>query len=106
MVVEEIVLVDWVRDLYAGGHVVEAADCRIKGEYDVDDREMVLKLGLASCHTEPYRRPTMKEIVALLHGQDVAEAPVKLLSDLALGDDNGGGAESNEEAPLYSSSPI
>ncbi|XP_058763067.1 L-type lectin-domain containing receptor kinase S.1-like [Vicia villosa] len=106
--VEEIVLVDWVRELYAGGGVVEAADSRIKGEYDVEDMEMVLKLGLACCHPDPNRRPTMKEVVAFLLGEDVAEAPGKVLSDLANGDDNdgGGGGESNEEAPLHSSSPI
>lgn len=110
VVVEEIVLVDWVRDLYAGGHVVEAADSRIKGEFDVDDMEMVLKLGLACCHPEPNRRPTMKEVVAFLLGEDATEAPGKVLSDLAHGDDNGGGGgggrESNEEAPLHSSIPI
>ncbi|CAI8609864.1 unnamed protein product [Vicia faba] len=108
VVVEEIVLVDWVRELYAGGCVVEAADSRIKGEYDVDDMEMVLKLGLACCHPEPNRRPTMKEVVAFLLGEDVAEVPRKVLSDLAHGDDNSGvgGRESTEEAPLHSSSPI
>ncbi|GAU35796.1 hypothetical protein TSUD_155710 [Trifolium subterraneum] len=104
---EEVVLIDWVRELYARGCVVEAADSRMKGEYDVGDMEMVLKLGLACCHPEPNRRPTMKEVVALLLGEDVADAPGKVLSDLARGDDNGGGGgELDEEAPLQSSSPI
>ncbi|CAJ2664308.1 unnamed protein product [Trifolium pratense] len=104
---EEVVLIDWVRELYARGCVVEAADSRMKGEYDVGDMEMVLKLGLACCHPEPNRRPTMKEVVALLLGEDVADAPGKVLSDLARGDDNGGGGgESDEEAPLQSNSPI
>jgi hypothetical protein len=69
--------------------------------------EMVLKLGLACCHPEPNRRPTMKEVVALLLGEDIAEAPGKVLSDLARGDDNGGGGgrESDEEVPLQSTSP-
>jgi hypothetical protein len=49
----------------------------------------------------------MKEVVALLLGEDVADAPGKVLSDLARGDDNGGGArESDEEVTLQSSSPI
>ncbi|XP_058763054.1 L-type lectin-domain containing receptor kinase S.1-like [Vicia villosa] len=105
---EEIVLVDWVRELYAEGCVVEAADSRIKGEYDVDDMEMVLKLGLACCHPDPSRRPTMKEVVAFLLGEDVAEARRKALSDLAQGDDKygWGGGELIEEAPSHSSSPF
>jgi len=105
VVEEEVVLIDWVRELYAKECVVEAADSRIKGEYDVGDMEMVLKLGLACCHPEPNRRPTMKEVVALLLGEDIAEAPGKVLSDLARGDDNGGGRESDEEVPLQSTSP-
>ncbi|XP_004515870.1 L-type lectin-domain containing receptor kinase S.1-like [Cicer arietinum] len=104
---EEVVLIDWVRELYARGCVVDAADCRIKGEYDVCDMEMVLKLGLACCHPEPNRRPTMKEVVALLLGEDVAEVPGNVLSDLARGDGNGGvGGESEEELPLQSNSPV
>ncbi|XP_004515871.1 L-type lectin-domain containing receptor kinase S.1-like [Cicer arietinum] len=105
---EEVVLIDWVREWYARGCVVDAADCRIKGEYDVCDMEMVLKLGLACCHPEPNRRPTMKEVVALLLGKDVAEVPGNVLSDLARGDGNGGGGggESEEELPLQSNSPV
>lgn len=98
---EEVVLIDWVRELYAQGCAVDAADPRIKGEYDVEDMEMVLKLGLACCHPEPHRRPTMKEVVALLLGEDIADAPGKVLSDLTRGDDGDGG-ESEEAAPLQS----
>ena len=109
---EEVVLIDWVRDLYARGRVWEAADPRIKREYEVGDMEMVLKLGLACCHPEPQRRPTMKEVVAVLVGEDVAEAPEKVLSDLARGDGGGGGVDGGgdgveeEEAALQAILPV
>ncbi|KAI4336215.1 hypothetical protein L6164_014769 [Bauhinia variegata] len=83
---EEVVLIDWVRELYAEGKAIEAADPRIKGEYNVGELEMVLKLGLACCHPDPLRRPTMKEVIALLVGEEVAAAPSELLSELARGD--------------------
>ncbi|XP_061364877.1 L-type lectin-domain containing receptor kinase S.1 [Gastrolobium bilobum] len=103
---EEMVLVDWVRDFYAKGCAVEAADSRIKGEYDVGDMEMVLKLGLACCHPDPLRRPTIKEVVALLLGEEVAEHPGKVLSDLARGEDEGGAGEFDEAAPLQTTTRV
>ncbi|MED6111774.1 L-type lectin-domain containing receptor kinase S.1 [Stylosanthes scabra] len=92
---EEVVLMDWVRELYARGSVCEAADPRLEGEYEDEDMEMVLKLGLACCHPEPQRRPTMKEVVAVLIGDNVSEEPGKVLTDLARG--NGGGSGEEEE---------
>ncbi|ESQ35249.1 hypothetical protein EUTSA_v10007025mg [Eutrema salsugineum] len=66
---EDMVLVDWVRDLYGGGRVVDAADERVRGECGAaDEVELLLKLGLACCHPDPAKRPTMREIVSLLIG--------------------------------------
>ncbi|XP_010533459.1 PREDICTED: L-type lectin-domain containing receptor kinase S.1 [Tarenaya hassleriana] len=65
---EDMVLVDWVRELYGGGRVAEAADVRIKQEFEAEEVEMLLKLGLACCHPDPAKRPTMKEVVSLLLG--------------------------------------
>lgn len=109
LVEEEVVLVDWVRELYGKGCVVEAADGRMKGEYDLGDMEMVLKLGLACCHPDPQRRPTMKEVVALLRGEDIPEAPGKVLSELARGDGSGGAGDHGqveEEVPLQDTSRV
>lgn len=64
-----MVLVDWVRDLYGGGVVVSAADERVRAECETGDEiELLLKLGLACCHPDPAKRPTMREIVSLLIG--------------------------------------
>lgn len=83
---EEEVLMDWVRDLYVKGKICEAVDKRMKGEYKVEEVEAVLKLGLACCHPDPQRRPGMKEMVAVLVGEEAAAAPAELLTELARGD--------------------
>ncbi|KAI4343710.1 hypothetical protein L6164_011027 [Bauhinia variegata] len=108
---EEVVLIDWVRELYAKGNAVEAADPRIKGEYDVGEMEMVLKLGLACCHPDPQRRPTMKEVIALMVGEEVATAPSDLLSELARGDSDvvlGGGGDDDlgKATPSQATPPV
>ncbi|XP_010476646.1 PREDICTED: L-type lectin-domain containing receptor kinase S.1-like [Camelina sativa] len=66
---EDMVLVDWVRDLYGGGRLVEAADERVRSECEtMEEVELLLKLGLACCHPDPAKRPNMREIVSLLLG--------------------------------------
>lgn len=110
---DEVVLIDWVRELYARGRVGEAADRRLEGQYEEEQMEVALKLGLACCHPDPQRRPSMKEIVAVLVGESAAAAaPAALLSELARGDSNvfsGGGGGSEEEsedvAPLQPQPP-
>jgi hypothetical protein len=89
---EDSVLIDLVRDLHATGKAVEAADERMKGEFVVEEMEMVLKLGLVCCHPDPQRRPSMREVVAVLVGEDVAAAPAELLNVLASGDGGGDGS--------------
>lgn len=79
---DEEVLLDWVRQKYSQGKLVEVADKRIKGEFDEEEMEVVLKLGLSCCHPDPLRRPTIRDVVALLLGENVAAAPKDLLSDL------------------------
>jgi hypothetical protein len=89
---EDSVLIDLVRDLHATGKAVEAADERMKGEFVVEEMELVLKLGLVCCHPDPQRRPSMREVVAVLVGEDVAATPAELLNVLASGDGGGDGS--------------
>lgn len=77
---DEIVLIDWVGDLYAVGRLIAAADSRIRGEFEVEEMELMLKLGLACCHPNPERRPTMREVVAVLIGEQPAADAAELLS--------------------------
>ncbi|XP_051123253.1 L-type lectin-domain containing receptor kinase S.1 [Andrographis paniculata] len=77
---EDEILIDLVRYNYARGRLSEAADKRLNGEYDVKEMESVLKLGLSCCHPDPLRRPSMKDVVAILLGEHAA---MDLLSELS-----------------------
>lgn len=79
---DEEVLIDWVRQKYVEGRLSEVADTRIKGEYEVEEMESVMKLGLSCCHPDPARRPTMREVTAILLGEHAEMAPKELLSEL------------------------
>ncbi|XP_008776549.1 L-type lectin-domain containing receptor kinase S.1 [Phoenix dactylifera] len=75
---EDWVLVEWAREMYAEGRLVEVAEEGM--EFREEEMELVLKLGLACCHPEPEKRPAMREVVALLLA---AEAPGKPATDSA-----------------------
>lgn len=79
---DEEIMIDWVRHKYVEGRLLEVADKRIEGEYDVEEMEGILKLGLSCCHPDPARRPTMREVTAVLLGERVEMAPKDLLSEL------------------------
>ncbi|GAA0173444.1 hypothetical protein LIER_27061 [Lithospermum erythrorhizon] len=104
---DEEVLIDWVRKKYRDGRLWEAADKRIANEYEVEEVEALLKLGLACCHPDPDRRPNMRDVVAMLIGQDTAPEPKTLLSRLGSADSdidgevsNGGNDKGQETLPL------
>lgn len=93
---EDSILLDWVRDTYTEGRLNEVADARIKGEYEVEEMEAVLKLGLSCCHPDPLHRPTMREVVALLLREEVASAPRVLMSESVHGGNSSKGSEEGE----------
>ncbi|XP_026383897.1 L-type lectin-domain containing receptor kinase S.1-like [Papaver somniferum] len=82
---DELLLIDFVRELYEQGELSKCVDVRIAGEYKTDEIENVLKLGLACCHPVPKQRPTMKEVVAVLLGEGSSSVaqPGHLLSHLS-----------------------
>ncbi|XP_054809950.1 probable L-type lectin-domain containing receptor kinase S.5 [Prosopis cineraria] len=61
-------LVDWVWYLYGEGRILEAVDERLGNEYDVEEAEKILKLGLACSHPIASERPKMQSIVQILSG--------------------------------------
>lgn len=75
-----------MRDKYTEGKLTDVADGRIKGEYEVEEMVGVLKLGLSCCHPDPLHRPTMREVVAILLGEEVASAPRVILPEIAHGE--------------------
>ncbi|KAF2307770.1 hypothetical protein GH714_031580 [Hevea brasiliensis] len=66
-------IVNWVWDLHREGRILDAADSRLEGDFATGDMECVLILGLACCHPNPHKRPSMKIVLQVLKGE--AEAP-------------------------------
>ncbi|KQJ98961.1 probable L-type lectin-domain containing receptor kinase S.5 [Brachypodium distachyon] len=59
-------LVDWVWRLHRDGRAIEAVDPRLEGEFDEDDAERLLMLGLACSHPTPSERPKAQAILQIL----------------------------------------
>ncbi|KAJ9181192.1 hypothetical protein P3X46_009346 [Hevea brasiliensis] len=68
-------IVHWVWDLYSKGRILSAADSRLNGDFATEDMECVLILGLACCHPNPHKRPSMKIVLQVLKGE-AAPPPV------------------------------
>lgn len=94
---EDEVLIDLVRKKYTEGRLSDAADKRIQGEFEVEEMEALLKLGLSCCHPDPLRRPTMREVVAILLGEDWTGTTNSIMSELKTG---GGEHEGGEKESL------
>lgn len=64
------ILVDWVMEFHERGRVLDAADPKLNGVYDMVEMEMVLQLGLLCSHHNPESRPTMRQVTRYLNGDD------------------------------------
>jgi serine/threonine protein kinase len=65
---ELLVLVDWVRQIWASsGSVVDTMDPRLE-DYDAAEAELMLKLGLLCSHPLPAARPGMRLVMQYLDG--------------------------------------
>ncbi|GMN65918.1 hypothetical protein TIFTF001_034975 [Ficus carica] len=71
----KVSLVEWVWDLYGKGQVLEAADIRLNMEFDEDQMECLMVVGLWCCHPDPSFRPSIKQVVSALD----FEAPLPIL---------------------------
>ncbi|XP_027339189.1 L-type lectin-domain containing receptor kinase VII.1-like [Abrus precatorius] len=65
-------LVEWVWNLMVQGQLVCALDERLraKGKFNVQEMERVLHLGLLCAYPEPKARPTMRQVVNVLEGNN------------------------------------
>ncbi|KAL8116705.1 hypothetical protein AgCh_023017 [Apium graveolens] len=64
---EELVLVDWVRELHSKEEILRAVDPNLE-EYNQYEAELVLSLGLLCAHPNPNHRPSMRSVVQVLLG--------------------------------------
>ncbi|KAK7395255.1 hypothetical protein VNO78_15806 [Psophocarpus tetragonolobus] len=73
------VLVDWVYNCWKRGEILEARDPNLGSNYRPDEVELVLKLALLCSHSDPYSRPSMRQVVQYLE-KDVPLPDLSLLS--------------------------
>ncbi|KAJ4829055.1 putative L-type lectin-domain containing receptor kinase S.7 [Turnera subulata] len=62
-------LVDWVWELYGEGNIIDAADKRLNGEFEVEDMRKLLLVGLSCTNPDSMARPTMRRVLQILNGE-------------------------------------
>jgi serine/threonine protein kinase len=72
---DQVVMVDWVWELYGIGKVLEAADPRLGGDFDEKQIECLMIVGLWCAHPDPNLRPSIRQTIHVLN----FEAPLPLL---------------------------
>ncbi|XP_057832841.1 L-type lectin-domain containing receptor kinase IX.1-like [Cryptomeria japonica] len=60
-------LVAWAWDLYGGGRLLEGADVRLKGEFEKEEMERLIVVGLWCSHPDEASRPKMRQVLRLLN---------------------------------------
>ncbi|XP_058109530.1 L-type lectin-domain containing receptor kinase SIT2-like [Magnolia sinica] len=68
--VEEPILIDQVLERLKREAILEAADPKLGGDYVVEEMELVLKVGLLCSHPLAASRPTIRQVVQILEGDD------------------------------------
>ena len=52
--------------------ITDVIDLRLNKDFDEDQAQCILMLGLACCHPNPYERPTMRTALQVLIGEVAA----------------------------------
>ncbi|TVT96783.1 hypothetical protein EJB05_57994, partial [Eragrostis curvula] len=71
------VLLKWAWSLHSQGVILDAADARLRGQADADERQMerALVVGLWCAHLDPAERPSIAQAIQTLQSED-AKLPV------------------------------
>ncbi|KAL4581073.1 hypothetical protein LXL04_017281 [Taraxacum kok-saghyz] len=76
---EETRMVEWVWELFGQRKVLEAADRRLKGDYNKQEMECLMVVGLWCAHPDSSFRPSMRQVVQALNFQSpLPELPMKM----------------------------
>ncbi|XP_058099375.1 L-type lectin-domain containing receptor kinase IV.1-like isoform X2 [Magnolia sinica] len=78
---DEEILVEWVSECWRRGTILSAADPKLGLDYEVEEMELVLKLGLLCSHPLSAERPSMYQVIQFLD----RGAPLPDLSSDGLG---------------------
>ncbi|KAJ8533098.1 hypothetical protein K7X08_015987 [Anisodus acutangulus] len=65
-----LVLADWVIECFQLGNIIDAVDPRLNSAYVDKEVQMVLGLGLLCSHPRPEARPTMRQVMRYLNGDE------------------------------------
>ncbi|KAI9153963.1 hypothetical protein LWI28_019048 [Acer negundo] len=68
------ILVDWVLEFKQSGQILDVVDPKLGSSYVVEEMELVLGLGLICSHQRPEARPTMRQVLKYLNGDDLLPA--------------------------------
>ncbi|XVF67309.1 hypothetical protein PTKIN_Ptkin10aG0110500 [Pterospermum kingtungense] len=63
----QISIVEWLWEFYKRGKLMEAVDPRLQGNFDEQQMERLMILGLCCAHPDFDSRPSMKEVIAVLN---------------------------------------
>ena len=63
---DAIHIVQWVWECYGRGAILDAADARLKGEFDARGMETVMVVGLWCAHPDRNHRPSIRQAVNVL----------------------------------------
>ncbi|KAL6347475.1 hypothetical protein AAG906_025997 [Vitis piasezkii] len=75
----QIRLVEWVWDLYGVGKLLEAADPRLSVDYDDQQMERLMIVGLWCAHPDCNARPSMREAMSVLNSESLLPLlPIKM----------------------------
>ncbi|XP_059445106.1 L-type lectin-domain containing receptor kinase IX.1-like [Corylus avellana] len=72
---DQVVMVEWVWELYGIGKVLEAVDPRLGGDFDEQQMERLMIVGLWCAHPDRNLRPSIRETIHVLN----FEAPLPIL---------------------------
>ncbi|PRQ31121.1 putative protein kinase RLK-Pelle-L-LEC family [Rosa chinensis] len=64
---KQINMVKWVWELYGDGKIIEAADPKLRGEFDVKQMECLLMVGLWCAHPDYNFRPLIQQAIQVLN---------------------------------------
>ncbi|KAM3753191.1 hypothetical protein ACB098_03G074900 [Castanea mollissima] len=60
-------LVEWVWELYGKGQLLEAVDLKLNMEFDKEQIQCLMVVGLWCCHPDPGSRPSTRKVLSVLN---------------------------------------
>ncbi|KAB2604113.1 L-type lectin-domain containing receptor kinase S.7 [Pyrus ussuriensis x Pyrus communis] len=76
-------LVDWVWGLHSKGKIIEAADKRLNGEFNVEEMRKLLLVGLSCANPDSAERPTMRRVLQILSNEAEVQAVPRVKPSLS-----------------------